>query len=257
MRTGRSPPCACSATITPSKSARARSCATAAMSPSSPAASKFRARWKLRSCWSKTASRRGWSTWRRSSRSTANCLRAARQNRRRRHGGRSQYSWRIGRRGRRSAGATRPCPIEFIGVKDVFGASGEPEELATLWPQRAAYRQGSQTRHCAEGKPRCRAFRSTAKRRRHRRQPRHRPRDCHRSCRGRRRRGAHLSRKSRRSQAVVREIEALGAAGSRSRWTSPIAPASKRRRRMRAAHSARFRFSSTMPASTSRRISTR
>jgi transketolase len=29
--------------------------------------------------------------------------------------------------------ATRPCPIEFIGVKDVFGASGEPEELATLY----------------------------------------------------------------------------------------------------------------------------
>jgi transketolase len=24
----------------------------------------------------------------------------------------------------------RPCPIEFIGVRDVFGASGEPEELA-------------------------------------------------------------------------------------------------------------------------------
>jgi transketolase len=24
---------------------------------------------------------------------------------------------------------TRPCPIEFIGVRDVFGASGEPEEL--------------------------------------------------------------------------------------------------------------------------------
>jgi transketolase len=29
--------------------------------------------------------------------------------------------------------ATRPCPIEFVGVKDVFGASGEPEELATLY----------------------------------------------------------------------------------------------------------------------------
>jgi transketolase len=29
--------------------------------------------------------------------------------------------------------ATRPCPIEFIGVKDMFGASGEPEELATLY----------------------------------------------------------------------------------------------------------------------------
>lgn len=25
---------------------------------------------------------------------------------------------------------THPCPIEFVGVKDVFGASGEPEELA-------------------------------------------------------------------------------------------------------------------------------
>jgi transketolase len=32
-----------------------------------------------------------------------------------------------------SLAATRPCPIEFIGVKDVFGASGEPEELATLY----------------------------------------------------------------------------------------------------------------------------
>ena len=29
--------------------------------------------------------------------------------------------------------STRPCPIEFVGVKDVFGASGEPEELATLY----------------------------------------------------------------------------------------------------------------------------
>jgi transketolase len=28
---------------------------------------------------------------------------------------------------------TRPCPIEFIGVKDVFGASGEPDELAALY----------------------------------------------------------------------------------------------------------------------------
>jgi transketolase len=23
-----------------------------------------------------------------------------------------------------------PCPVEFVGVKDTFGASGEPEELA-------------------------------------------------------------------------------------------------------------------------------
>jgi transketolase len=26
--------------------------------------------------------------------------------------------------------ATYPCPIEFVGVRDVFGESGEPDELA-------------------------------------------------------------------------------------------------------------------------------
>ena len=25
---------------------------------------------------------------------------------------------------------TRPCPIEFVGVRDTFGESGEPDELA-------------------------------------------------------------------------------------------------------------------------------
>ncbi|HEX4532752.1 MAG TPA: transketolase C-terminal domain-containing protein [Rhizomicrobium sp.] len=29
-----------------------------------------------------------------------------------------------------AAARTTPCPIEFVGVKDVFGASGEPDELA-------------------------------------------------------------------------------------------------------------------------------
>jgi len=29
--------------------------------------------------------------------------------------------------------ATTPCPIEFVGVRDVFGASGEPEELAVMF----------------------------------------------------------------------------------------------------------------------------
>jgi transketolase len=29
--------------------------------------------------------------------------------------------------------ATKPCPIEFVGVRDTFGASGEPEELAVLF----------------------------------------------------------------------------------------------------------------------------
>lgn len=28
---------------------------------------------------------------------------------------------------------SHPCPIEFVGVKDVFGASGEPEELAEVY----------------------------------------------------------------------------------------------------------------------------
>jgi transketolase len=28
---------------------------------------------------------------------------------------------------------SRPCPIEFVGVRDVFGTSGEPEELAALY----------------------------------------------------------------------------------------------------------------------------
>lgn len=29
--------------------------------------------------------------------------------------------------------ATRPCPVEFVGVRDTFGASGEPEELAVMF----------------------------------------------------------------------------------------------------------------------------
>jgi transketolase len=29
-----------------------------------------------------------------------------------------------------SLAGSHPCPIEYVGVKDVFGASGEPEELA-------------------------------------------------------------------------------------------------------------------------------
>jgi transketolase len=37
---------------------------------------------------------------------------------------------------------TNPCPMEFVGVRDVFGASGEPEELAVLF--------GLSARHIAE-----------------------------------------------------------------------------------------------------------
>ena len=32
-----------------------------------------------------------------------------------------------------SLAGSHPCPIEFVGVKDVFGASGEPEELALIF----------------------------------------------------------------------------------------------------------------------------
>jgi transketolase len=35
--------------------------------------------------------------------------------------------------------ATHPCPIEFVGVKDTFGASGEPEELAHHFGISAAF----------------------------------------------------------------------------------------------------------------------
>ncbi len=35
--------------------------------------------------------------------------------------------------------ATRPCPIEFVGVKDTFGASGDPEELAQHFQISAPY----------------------------------------------------------------------------------------------------------------------
>ena len=34
---------------------------------------------------------------------------------------------------------TRPAPIEFVGVKDVFGASGEPDELADAFGLSAAH----------------------------------------------------------------------------------------------------------------------
>ena len=103
-----------------------------ATSPSSPAASKWRARWKRPSCSRQKASRARVVNMATIKPIDAALLaRCAERNRRLRHGRRSQHPWRPGRRGGRSRWrATRPCPIEFVGVKDVFGASGEPEELA-------------------------------------------------------------------------------------------------------------------------------
>ena len=38
-----------------------------------------------------------------------------------------------------SLAQSRPCPIEFIGAQDVFGESGEPDELAEKYKQTAKF----------------------------------------------------------------------------------------------------------------------
>ncbi len=52
--------------------------------------------------------------------------------------------------------ATHPCPVEFVGVKDVFGASGEPEELAHHYgiaaPHIAAAAKRAMARKTAAGR---------------------------------------------------------------------------------------------------------
>ena len=188
-------------------------------------------------------------------------LTALRQrNRRHRDGGRSQHSWRPRRRCGGSAGATAPCPIEFVGVNDMFGASGEPEELADAFGigaraiAKAARRKSSR----AKGNPDVAFLACRQKRRRHRRQPRHRPRDRARPRGSRRRCRSHLSREARRSRrASCAQIEKLGPPRRRAS-DGCDRPRQRRGRRKRCARaSARSRSSSTMPASTSRPISIR
>jgi transketolase len=53
-----------------------------------------------------------------------------------------------------SLAATTPCPIEFVGVRDTFGASGEPDELADAF--------GISARHIADA-----ARRAIARKRKH------------------------------------------------------------------------------------------
>ena len=105
--------------------------------------------------------------------------------------------------------ATRPCPIEFVGVKDVFGASGEPEELAEHFGLTAPHIARAAKRAIAR-KQRISAagrisdeplFACRQERRRHRRKPRHRPRHRARPRRSRRRCRLHLSREARRSRS--------------------------------------------------------
>jgi len=48
---------------------------------------------------------------------------------------------------------TRPCPIEFVGVRDVFGASGEPEELAQHFGISAPFIADAARRVIARKKP--------------------------------------------------------------------------------------------------------
>lgn len=45
--------------------------------------------------------------------------------------------------------ASRPCPIEFVGVRDVFGESGEPDELAERYGLTAPYIAGAARRAIA------------------------------------------------------------------------------------------------------------
>jgi transketolase len=48
---------------------------------------------------------------------------------------------------------TRPCPIEFVGVRDTFGASGEPEELADHFGISAPFIADAARRVIARKKP--------------------------------------------------------------------------------------------------------
>jgi transketolase len=48
---------------------------------------------------------------------------------------------------------TRPCPIEFVGVRDTFGASGEPEELADHFGISALFIADAARRVIARKKP--------------------------------------------------------------------------------------------------------
>ena len=71
--------------------------------------------------------------------------------------------------------ATVPCPVEFVGVKDTFGASGEPEELAYAFrDRRALHRRRRAARHRSARNEHEPLLPCRKKRRRHRRQPRHR-----------------------------------------------------------------------------------
>jgi transketolase len=48
---------------------------------------------------------------------------------------------------------TRPCPVEFVGVRDTFGASGEPEELADHFGISAPFIADAARRVIARKKP--------------------------------------------------------------------------------------------------------
>ena len=108
---------------------------------------------RRRACWRKTAFRRASSICRPSSPSIPICWPGARVETgavvtaedHNIHGG-------LGGAVAESLAATTPCPIEFVGVKDTFGASGEPEELAASF--RHHRRRSSPTRQGARWRAR-------------------------------------------------------------------------------------------------------
>ena len=127
-----------------------------------------------------TASRPASSTCRRSSRSTPRCSPLRRGNRLHRHRRRPQHLRRPRRRRRRSARADAcPARSSSSALRDHFGQSGEPQELAEHYgltaPHIAEPHAAPSRRKRTQTAPHERAL-DRPHRLRHRRQPRHRQR---------------------------------------------------------------------------------
>ena len=124
-----------------------------ATSRSSPAASKSPARSKPPTFWARRRSAPASSTWPPSSRSIPSCWRAARAKPAPSSPPRiTTFLAGSAARWPKRLPPPIPAPIEFVGMKDEFGASGEPDELAEHFGLTAPlHRRGRQTRHRTQG----------------------------------------------------------------------------------------------------------